>query len=352
MSVFAIDHKKKRKTGRKTGAFRHYQNMAIEGGGVLGIAYLGALKELFADGSIDAFDCFAGSSAGSLIAILLACGADYDFMYNTIWDFDISKLKDRTWFGEDIIRFVSKFGFYKGDRLMQFIEDTLFRLIGIRNPTFSQIMSLTGNKLVITGANVSRNTVEYFTPGTHPDMSAALAVRISCSIPYFFKPVKLEGDYYVDGGVLDNYPIHFFDRNECFANTRTLGLKLISNEDLKAESGLIDPIRNIKDFTASLINCMHNQAQKVHVKKGDWDRTVCIHTGDLSYIDFDITMDEKRTLMEAGKRAIYQYIVRRNSVKPDLITDIKMYNLLKQDAKRQEKGKKMKVRVRVKKRRT
>src|SRR3989442_3497051 len=46
-------------------------------------------------------------------------------------------------------------------------------------------------------------------------MRVADAVRISMSIPLFCASVKLaRGDRYVDGGVLDNYPIKLFDREK------------------------------------------------------------------------------------------------------------------------------------------
>ena len=302
------------RSARGEGAFRYYHNLAIEGGGVLGLAYLGALKEIFEDGSMEAFDCFAGSSAGSLITLLLACGADYKFIRDTIWNFDLSKLKDRSWFGGDIIRFVRRFGLYKGDQLTKFIEDTMLKLTGKKHPTFMQIFNQTGKRLVITGANLNKLKVEYFTLETHPNMSATVAARISCSIPFFFRPVKYQGDYYVDGGVLDNYPVHYFDNNTQYINTKTLGLKLISNEDKRIEAGITKPIHNLKDFSGSLISCLHTQAQKVHVKQEDWQRTVRIHTEDLSFIDFDMPEKDKLLLVEAGRTAILKYMTRRKSV--------------------------------------
>lgn len=286
-----------------------YSNLTIEGGGVLGIAYIGALQEIFEDGSIDSFQCFAGSSAGSLVALMLACGADLGYMIQKIRDLDLNEFKDRTWMGADILRLLRKYGFYRGDRLAAFIEEITEEMTGCKHPTFMQIFNKTGKRLVVTGANINTFRVTYFSLETHPNMSVAKAVRISCSIPYFFRPIKYMGDYYVDGGILDNYPIHYFDKKG-FINTETLGLKLISNEDLRLEAGGRLPISNLKDFSANLLSCLQHQAQKVHVREEDWDRTIRIHTGDLSYIDFDLTEEEKIALIDAGREAVRKYIRR------------------------------------------
>ena len=92
--------------------------------------------------------------------------------------------------------------------------------------TFKDFFNMTGVDLVVTGTNVSKNRSAYFSVGYTPDFSVAEAVAISMSIPLLFKPVLIDGDVnryaspeynesyrglWVDGGMLNNYPIHAFD---------------------------------------------------------------------------------------------------------------------------------------------
>ena len=52
-----------------------------------------------------------------------------------------------------------------------------------------------------------------------------MACRASMAVPFLFSAVPtVEGDLLVDGGVLDNCPIHVFDAREGCPNPRTLGL--------------------------------------------------------------------------------------------------------------------------------
>lgn len=44
-----------------------------------------------------------------------------------------------------------------------------------------------------------------------PNLSVALAMRMSASIPFFFEPVEFEGHLFVDGGLVRNLPVDAFD---------------------------------------------------------------------------------------------------------------------------------------------
>lgn len=303
-----------------------YENLVIEGGGVLGIAYLGALNELYNDGSMRKAKRFAGSSIGSIVATLLAVRADYKELENVILDLDLSKFRDRTWIFGDIIRFFKQYGFYKGDKLLAFVKEMLNNITGDPDITFKGIYDRYGSKLVITGTNISKGCVSYFNLENTPNMPVALANRISCSVPYFFQAVVYEGDFYVDGGVLNNYPIGVFDKSfdktsaKTFdktsyktnktnnkTNNKTLGLKLVSDADIDLEKGFMQPITNIKTYSQNLISSLQYQALKVYVNDADWKRTISIYTGNLSFLNFNLSNEEKLFLVNEGSKGVRKY---------------------------------------------
>lgn len=104
---------------------------------------------------------------------------------------------------------------------------------------------VTGVKIIKDEAGNYQGVVEIF--GTESpeseEMEAALAVRISASIPYFYKAVMYNNNLYIDGGCLDDFPIHIFDdpkykpeniikyRNNNGANLATLGLYVESKSN-------------------------------------------------------------------------------------------------------------------------
>ena len=78
--------------------------------------------------------------------------------------------------------------------------------------TFMGLYLLRKRELCIAVVNLSRGQTEYCHVNTTPDMPIRLAIRASMSLPFVYKPVELSpGECYVDGGVLDNYPLRCFD---------------------------------------------------------------------------------------------------------------------------------------------
>lgn len=86
-----------------------------------------------------------------------------------------------------------------------------------------------GREIVITGTNLSRGQLTYFSNSITPHLSIVAAARMSSSLPVLFKPIKIERDMlvsdnyfnpdeqkilvgtWVDGGVINNHPLHAFD---------------------------------------------------------------------------------------------------------------------------------------------
>jgi NTE family protein len=56
--------------------------------------------------------------------------------------------------------------------------------------------------------NVEHNRVEYLGPRTCPELPVARAVRMAVALPLFFDPVRLDGDAWCDGGIVDIFPVH------------------------------------------------------------------------------------------------------------------------------------------------
>lgn len=94
--------------------------------------------------------------------------------------------------------------------------------------SFMEFYNVTGVDLVVTGVNISRREPRYFSVWHTPNFPVVEAVALSMSIPLVFKPMYIEGGVrkgdtpqniayqglYVDGGMLNNYPVRAFDTIE------------------------------------------------------------------------------------------------------------------------------------------
>ena len=156
--------------------------LVLSGGGTRGFAHLGIIAALFNRGIKP--DVISGVSAGSIVGAFIADGKN----------------------PEEIHKILKKGGFFKYTKL-HLPVDGLLRLDGLKEVLEAEIgvKNIEDLKipLHITVSNLNKGSVEYINNG--PLIETVVA---SSSIPILFSPVKLKGDLYVDGGLLDNVPVN------------------------------------------------------------------------------------------------------------------------------------------------
>lgn len=295
-----------------------YCNLVIEGGGVLGIAYMGALRVLRKHHDLRHITRFAGSSIGAMTVGLLACRMDLETLEKIVTDLDYRELGDRTWCLADTHRIVTQYGLYKGDKLFEWYGNLLAQQTGHADITLKQVYQMYNSYVVITGTNLTRQRVVYFTPETHPNMPLRLAARISASVPFMFRRVIFEGDVYIDGGLIDNFPVNYFDSPPDEANQETLGIKLIADAEITEQYKSID---NLIDFSYGLFCLFYQQALKTHVDSHHWPRCVKIHTGNVNSLDLSLDLTTKKWLIKQGEDAMTDFLAQRYQLPSSSIED-------------------------------
>jgi len=296
-----------------------FENLVFEGGGVKGLAFCGALEVLEQKEIMKKVKRLAGSSAGAITAGLLACNFTSEEIQQRLKDKDFNDFKDDD-FGvfRDVKRLMTEFGFYAGKEFHRWYGKLLEKKTGRRNVTFHEIFEGFGNELIITGTCLSRRETHYYTKERNPDMPVRDAVRISMSIPLFFAAVEWQGDLLVDGGALNNYPIWIFDGEypgdpngrHADPNPRTLGFKLLTEEEVEESvSGqhLSNGIYNLQDFALALVDCLTAQIDRLHIKPGDWERTVAINTRHIKTTQFDMSEEDKKLLLDEGGKGAEKF---------------------------------------------
>lgn len=308
----------------------------LEGGGVKGIALVGALAPL-----VDAgyrFRRIAGTSAGALVGAVLAALEQRDEPVTRLTEIaktlDYSRFADRGRLGRllgplgivsDALSVLFEAGAYEGDYLRDWLAGVL-RDLDVR--TFGDLrLDDAGSdgdihhryRLMVNASDVSRKRLaqlpwDYAAYGLDPDEQQVVdAVRASASLPYFFEPVSLKGRHgtstLVDGGLISNYPINAFDRADGQPpRWPTIGIRLDALElDQKMVTAheVKDPVRlGIALVETAIEGC---QAEHVLVPC-NLARSVFIDTSATSAVDFDITAAQRRALMSAGRNAAVEFL--------------------------------------------
>jgi len=330
----------------------HFKNLVFEGGGVKGIAYVGALDVLNEEGILQNIERVAGTSAGAMVAVLVGLGYTAEEMKDVLWNIKFRNFLDKSWgLIRNTGRLIEDYGWYKGEFFRDLMAGYIKAKTGDGEVTFKDIEKMRQEgkpfrDIYLIGADLSTGLSKVFSAATTPDVKVADAARISMSIPLIFAAVKgIKGDdhIYVDGGLLENYAIKVFDRkdyvvdevnarrtdyykkinqklksknsktkeksidnlNEYVYNKETLGFRLDAKEDINLflDHNAEPKTKKIDDlisYTTALVTALIDFQNNVHLHSDDWQRTVYIDTLGVSSMDFDISDSKKQKLVDSG----------------------------------------------------
>jgi NTE family protein len=325
----------------------HFRNLIFEGGGVKGIAYVGATHVLEAKGILQNIARVGGTSAGAINALLVGLNYSPTETTQILSQLDFKSFLDDEWgVVRDSNRLLTEYGWYQGDCFRQWIGERIATKVGNPDATFNDIHNQMDQKgfreLFFVGTNLSTRFAEIFSYEHTPRGCVADAVRISMSIPLFFASKRsLRGDVYVDGGLIDNYPIKMFDRekyvddkrlvrtppyyqahnealkaqgrdiNPYVYNSETLGFRLDSAKEIAVFRDQAEPeCHKIDDFFSyawGLVGTIMDTQSCQHLHSDDWQRTIYIDTLGVGTTDFDLSDERKAALAESGRAHTEEY---------------------------------------------
>ncbi len=297
----------------------------FEGGGVKGLGLFGAVAVTEEKGYV--FENVAGTSAGAIVAALIAAGYKGKELKKIQNEVDYLKFKDPTLQQEipfigSVLSLITEKSFYKGD----FFESWLHERLQEKNiSTFGDLVMEEYKddpkyryKLQVIASDISRgkmlvlprDIVDY---GINPDeLSVVKAVRMSMSIPFFFKPVILTSSvgvssYIVDGAILSNFPIWLFDDGTPDPAWPTLGYKLV-DPDMDKPHDIRSPLSL---FTAMFYTMMEAHDAR-YIEDKNFARSIPIPTVGVQTTQFDISPRKRDELYKSGVQAAEEFFQKWN----------------------------------------
>lgn len=320
-----------------------YADAVFEGGGIKGIALLGALR--CCDDLGLRWQKLAGSSSGSLTAALLAANFPIDRLEQVLGELDYMQfLKQKTspliFSGDprDDMKFpfwmlffllvTRRLGQYSSEPLHSWVASSLKS----RNiKTFRDLIK-GSRQLKVVASDISRREMLLLPDDLNPaapnlddqdravrekllktyslenylDFTVAEAVRLSLSIPLFFEPGRL-GDYLIlDGGLLSNFPLWIYDVEQQpeqparLPRWPTFGFRLLDRS-----TGRQSQIKGVFDILGASLRTMAEARDRYHLRKIDRGRTIEIDVTDagVTTTQFNVKPAEKVKLYRLG----YEY---------------------------------------------
>jgi NTE family protein len=306
-------------------------DLVLEGGGVKGIALVGAIAVLEEHGY--RFHRVAGTSAGAIVAALVAAGVKSASLVEAMRNVDYPKFRDSSLLDRlgpvgKVASLVFERGVYEGKYLTTWLGKQLavegvqsFRDLKVDDEGADPFLAPDRRyRLVAMASDVSNGRLarlpwDYGRYGCNADdVPVVDAVRASTSIPFFYEPVRLrdkgtgQDACLVDGGMLSNFPIEVFDRRDGRRpRWPTFGIKLSARRD--AAQGVAYQTRGLLGLTRALLGTMTSFHDRLHVDDPSViARTIFVDTMKVKATDFDLSADSAELLYESGRSAAEKFL--------------------------------------------
>ena len=253
----------------------HDIGITLSGGGAKGIAHIGVLRALL--------ECnvhptiISGTSAGSIIGVLYAAGMSPDDMEKFVADSSFIKIFRMVGLpGAGFVRID-----YLRERLSEFIKTDNFNALNY--------------ELYICATNLNYGRPVHFNEGTLLDK-----IMASCSVPWLFKPIEIDGHLYADGGITNNLPAQII-RPKCrILIGSNVKPKVIvqSNQELDSFMGITQRCADLSLWTNSKPNIkaldVYIAPEKIH----EFSFFNIRKTHELAMVGYEETMRLMPTIKE------------------------------------------------------
>ena len=294
--------------------------LVLCGGGVHGIAYLGALETLHLKHGLEVFPLgprnprvttICGVSVGALIGLLIALGfdtyAETHALMNTILR---SLLED-----VHLVSFARDWGGNNGEGIRSLLRARAAKRIGLSRPTFAQLHEKTGVRLRVSATDLCTCSTVCFSPDKTPDTDVVDAVYGSMAVPPLFAPSRTnDSRLLVDGGLIRNVP----RLPPGTPPERVLVLRAVEDG---SNNPVVEPVNRVQDYISRIVRCAFLARVRDDLgwleERGLAGQTISMDcNGISSAFSFGLNDRTKKSLLLVGLEAAEAFLKTKDEVVP------------------------------------
>ena len=180
--------------------------------------------------------------------------------------------------------------------LQEVVEFELQRLLGKNRQILFRDLKF---PLTIIASDIKLHTVKVWNKKNTPNESVAKAVSCSCAIPGYFKPVD---DRYLDGGLLSNLPVSFFEDNfEDYSNILAFTLSYSGSQIQK---------NNVMNYIEDILSTITEGATSLQMSSQHNIFVVPVKT-NMRLLDFDlldINSKQFKSSVQEGRKSFISFL--------------------------------------------
>ena len=272
--------------------------IAFSSGGILGLAYNGALAVLddaFYKKGLNLYKRLkgvSGASIGAMYALFVVLNIRGQQLYRETLGVNLLKIAE----GMRLHNLIEIYGLNSKVNMQRVVYDIIERHTGHGDITFQELYDLTHIDLVCTVTNVTKGCVEYHSHATTPHIQVVDSVCASMSIPLLFTPTVIDGSYYVDGAIMDNLPFTMFPTE------KTLMISLCS---------VLPNPDTLSNYIRRILLMISYKAEEITIKALPPDlrkHRLILRMPDNVALNFHMSQEEKMKLISIGARGMTHFL--------------------------------------------
>jgi predicted acylesterase/phospholipase RssA len=286
------------------------KHIVINGGGPTGLITYGVLKHLSLNHFFDInnIESIYGTSIGGIFAVILSLKYDWqtldDYILKRPWE-KIFKIHPEDFFNLFYSKGLFSFNIVEGflGKLFEALDISL-------NITLKEFYEFT--KIKHHFITVKADTLECveLSYKTFPDLPLIKALEMTTAFPIFCKPVFYEDICYIDGGLLNNYPVKNCLENEGCEKEEILGIKNtypINTININEKMNLLEYLQSIFGKIINRLQTLHN-SECINIPnevKCYCDKNI---TNYETWLNNLIEIDKRRELVDYGINCAIQFL--------------------------------------------
>ena len=214
-----------------------------------GFCFCGALIALEDRIDVSALRGCIGTSVGALIGLAICLGISPSRIRNIVQEADWERVRP----GINVHSLTERFGIDTRASL-EYLAELVITEAGLHpKVTLESAYSLTKRHFCACVCDLTHSRVRYLDHLTSPRLTVRDAVVASMCVPILFEPVTIDGSLCVDGGLVENLPVHFFD-------VETSWVFHFTNKGARS-------IRDWQEYVLSVLHCGHRAKEEMDLQE-------------------------------------------------------------------------------------
>ena len=265
-----------------------YDTLVISGGSSTGIVTLGSLQYAYDNYLLNKVQTYIGTSSGAIISyLLIICYSPIEIIIYICSHQLMEKIQHF-----NVVAMINGGGAASFTTIYEQLEKMTIDKIGFL-PTFEDLKNKYGKTLIYTTYNTTENKTEYISYLTKATLPCLIALKMSSNLPLIFEKYKYGNNFYIDGGVSDNFPIDIGDK----MGRKILGIVLSSkDENFNNEHEM-----NVLEYIYKLMFIPISQTEEYKIMNvSNKCKIIKLYYSKVKFFNFNINSKMKLDLFSSG----------------------------------------------------